>query len=110
MDTETNHEVPPLGMFDLLADPHLSPRARNALLRHGMTTIEELTSRTRQELLTEIIGLGAGSLNQIEEALARKNLTLATASTHSAHARPYRRPKDRHVRNHNRWQDTEPTP
>lgn len=109
MDAETKHEVQ-LGIFDLLADPHLSTRARNALLRHGMDTIEELTSRTRQELLTEIIGLGTGSVNRIEEALARKNLTLAPERTHSAHARPYRRPKDRHVRNHNRWQDTEPTP
>ena len=98
------------GLYELLADPNISLRAQNALLRHGMTTIEELTSRTRQELLTEIIGLGIGSLNRIEEALARKNLSLAPDGAHSAHARPYSRPKDRHVRNHNKWQNNEPKP
>ena len=109
MDVDAKHEVRP-GLIDLLSDPDVPLRARNAVLRHGMTCIEDLTSRSRQELLTEIIGLGIGSLNRIEEALARKNLSLAPEGTHSAHARPYRRPKDRHVRNHNKWQEAEPPP
>ena len=75
-----------------------------------MTRMEDLTSRSRQELLAEIVGLGIGSLNRIEEALARKSLSLAPNGTHSAHALPYSRPKDRHIRNHNKWQYSEPPP
>ena len=57
------------------------------------------------ELLAEVVGLGVGSVIAIQEALALENLNLAEESRFFAHARPYCRPKDRHIRNHNAWQE-----
>lgn len=86
-----------------IAELGLPLRARNALLRHGVTTIQDLISRSHNELLTEIVGLGVGSLIAIEEALALQNLSLAAERRFFARAKPYSRPKDRHIRNHNVW-------
>ena len=82
---------------------NLPPRVMNALIRHGVQTIGQLATRTRNEWLTEIVGLGVGSVRAIEEALAREDLSLVAESFVSVRARPYAHPKDRHVRNHQAW-------
>jgi len=47
----------------------LPTRIVNVLRRNGITTIQELTSYTREELLERVSGLGEQSLQQIEERL-----------------------------------------
>lgn len=81
----------------------LPARAENALVRNGVRTIGQLLTRSRDGLVTEIIGLGTGSLAAIEDALARENLALATENRSFRYKRPYAHPNDRHARNHNTW-------
>lgn len=88
----------------------LPPRAVNALLRGGVNSIGQLISRSGEDLVTEIIGLGEGTLKTIEAALSRENLTLATAQipsstfTQISTRRALTRTKtSRHVKNHNAW-------
>ena len=47
----------------------LPTRIVNVLRRNGITTIQELTSYTREELLERVSGLGEQSLQLIEEKL-----------------------------------------
>lgn len=47
----------------------LPTRITNVLRRNGITTIQELISYTREELLEQVSGLGEQSLQQIEERL-----------------------------------------
>ncbi len=47
----------------------LPNRILNVLRRNGITTIQELTSYTREEILERVSGLGEQSLQQIEERL-----------------------------------------
>jgi DNA-directed RNA polymerase subunit alpha len=47
----------------------LPTRITNVLRRNGITTIQELISYTREELLERVSGLGEQSLQQIEERL-----------------------------------------
>lgn len=47
----------------------LPTRITNVLRRNGITTIQELVSYTREELLERVSGLGEQSLQQIEERL-----------------------------------------
>lgn len=88
----------------------LPSRATNALLRGGVNSVGQLIRRSREDLLTEIIGLGEGTLKAIEAALARQNLTLAateiasSAFTQAPTRRPLSRAKtSRHIKNHNTW-------
>lgn len=48
---------------------NLPTRVINVLRRNGITTIQELTRYTREELLERVFGLGEQSLQQIEERL-----------------------------------------
>lgn len=54
----------------------LSIRSENCLLRGGIHTIGDLVSRTRDDLL-KIRNLGKISLREIEEKMAKNNLSLA---------------------------------
>jgi len=47
----------------------LPTRITNVLRRNGITTIQELVSYTREELLERVSGLGEQSLQQVEERL-----------------------------------------
>ncbi|MFN3421916.1 MAG: DNA-directed RNA polymerase subunit alpha C-terminal domain-containing protein, partial [Armatimonadota bacterium] len=47
----------------------LPTRIVNVLRRNGITTIQELTSYTREELLERVSGLGEQSLQLVEERL-----------------------------------------
>ncbi|MDJ0457055.1 DNA-directed RNA polymerase subunit alpha C-terminal domain-containing protein [Arthrobacter sp. NQ7] len=89
----------------------LPPRAMNALLRGGVNSVGQLIARSREDLLTGIIGLGEGTLKIIETALAQESLTLATAKIPSSTftqiptRRALARAKtSRHTKNHNTWQ------
>ncbi|UUL75676.1 hypothetical protein NG819_16060 [Pseudarthrobacter sp. Fe7] len=88
----------------------LPSRAENALLRGGINSVGQLISRSREDLMTEIIGLGEGTLKTIETALTQENLTLATAGIPSSaftqtHIRGAlaRAKTRRHIKNHNTW-------
>jgi hypothetical protein len=93
-----------------ITELELPSRATNALLRSGVNSVGQLISRSREDLLTEIIGLGEGTLKIIETTLATENLTLApTESPSSTFTRtPTRRAltrakTSRHIKNHNAW-------
>lgn len=88
----------------------LPSRATNALLRSGVNSVGQLISRSREDLLTEIVGLGEGTLKTIEATLARDGLTLASteiassAFTQAPTRRALTRAKTRrHIKNHNAW-------
>lgn len=77
----------------------LPSRPLNSLLRHGVTMVGHLITRSRRDLVQEIQGLGVGGLAEIEDALARQGLSLAAHSKFR-----YSQPVSRNVRNHNTWQ------
>lgn len=73
-------------------------------------SVGQLISRSPEDLLTEIIGLGARTLKVIEDALAREHLTLAaTEITSSAFTQATTRSAltraktSRHMKNQNTW-------
>lgn len=82
-----------------ISELRLPARATNGLARHGVNTIGQLIARSRQDLKNEIHGLGSGSISDIEEALKREGLGLAT----TGRAYRYTRPLSRHARNHRAW-------
>lgn len=82
-----------------ISELRLPARAANGLARHGVNTIGQLIARSRQDLKNEIHGLGFGSIGDIEEALKREGLSLATAGR----ALRYTHPLNRHARNHQAW-------
>ena len=59
---------------DLVRDLELSVRSENCLLRGGVHVIGELISRTRK-IFSKIRNLGKISLREIEEKLAKFDLT-----------------------------------
>ncbi|MFC0457721.1 DNA-directed RNA polymerase subunit alpha C-terminal domain-containing protein [Arthrobacter liuii] len=88
----------------------LPSRATNALLRGGANSVGQLISRSREDLMTEIIGLGEGTLKTIETALSQEDLTLAPAKipssafTQTTPRRALARAKtNRHIKNHYAW-------
>jgi hypothetical protein len=88
----------------------LPSRITNALLRGGVNSVGQLISRSREDLTTEITGLGEGSLTIIEAALALENLalapteTLSSAFTRTSTSRALSSAKNnRHIKNHNTW-------
>lgn len=82
-----------------ISELRLPARAANGLARHGVNTIGQLIARSRQDLKNDIHGLGTGSIRDIEEALKREGLSLATAGRSFR----YTRPLSRHARNHQAW-------
>ena len=62
----------------------LTSRITNALLRSGVNSVGQLISRSREDLMAEITGLGEGSLKIIEAAVALENLALAPTETLSS--------------------------
>ncbi len=86
-----------------VSDLQLFSRIERSLLRHGIRTIEVLITWSRRELLAEVVGLGESSVDHLEEALTRHNLSLATDV--SCPAALVRTPltNARHIRNHQRW-------
>lgn len=88
----------------------LPPRITNALLRSGINSVGQLISRSREDLMAEITGIGEGSLKIIESVLALENLGLApsetqpTAFTRTSASRVRSSAKNnRHIKNHNTW-------
>ncbi|MEQ4518186.1 DNA-directed RNA polymerase subunit alpha C-terminal domain-containing protein [Pseudarthrobacter sp. B907] len=88
----------------------LPSRITNALLRSGINSVGQLISRSREDLITEITGLGEKSLKIIETALALENLALAppetlpSAFTRASTSRALSSAKNhRHIKNHNTW-------
>lgn len=97
-----------LSRFRPVTELALPSRATNALLRSGVRSVGQLITRSREDLMTEIIGLGQGTLKAVEAALALENLSLAPseipssvfARTSAGQVRGG--PKtNRHIRNHN---------
>lgn len=96
-----------LGLNRGISDLHLPSRATNALLRGGVRSIGQLITWSREDLMTEIVGLGEKTIMVIEASLALENLSLARAEAPSAvfaqisPGRARRRPKiNRHVNKH----------
>lgn len=99
-----------LGRFRPITELALPSRATNALLRSGVRSVGQLITRSREDLMTEVMGLGEGMLKVIEAALALENLSLAPANIPSSvfvqisPPRARSRPKtSRHVNNHKAW-------
>lgn len=63
-----------------LAGLGLTTRVRNSLQRHGISTIEELTVRSSEELRFDVRGLGPGGIKQINAALAAHGFCLALST------------------------------
>jgi DNA-directed RNA polymerase subunit alpha len=63
----------------LVADLKLSLRASNCLETEGITTLRELVSKTREDLL-EVRNFGETTLQEIEEKLAEVGLRLGMAA------------------------------
>lgn len=82
----------------------LPSRITNALLRSGINSVGQLISRSREDLITEITGLGERSLKIIEAAVALEDLELAPPEVlSSAFTRTSRAKNNRHIKNHNTW-------
>ncbi len=62
-----------------LKDFDLSVRATNALKATGIETLEDVIKKTRADLL-EVINFGKKSLNELEEVLRQKGLSLKKKS------------------------------
>lgn len=99
-----------LARFRPVTELALPSRATNALLRNGVRSVGQLIARSKEDLMTEIMGLGEGMLKVIEASLALENLSLAPTDKPSvAFAQvPPRRARsrsktDRHVTNHKAW-------
>lgn len=78
MDVVTSAFMPPLpeAEGDPLEDLKLSNRALNSLKRHELETVQELTQMSENDLY-ELRGMGERLVNEIREALAMRDLTLA---------------------------------
>lgn len=70
----TNEEQSPLGLS--LDDLVLRPRTLNCLHCEGITTVEELVSKTPGQLLT-IVNFGREALKEVEQELDKLGLRLA---------------------------------
>lgn len=99
-----------LNRFRPVTELALPSRATNALLRGGVRSVGQLITRSRDDLMAEIMGLGAGMLMVIEASLALENLSLARTNVSSGSfaemesRRAQGRPKtSRHVDNHKAW-------
>lgn len=99
-----------LTRFRAITDLGLPSRATNALLRGGVRSVGQLISWSREDLMTEIVGLGEKAITVIEASLALENLSLARAEAPSAvfaqipPGRARSRPKiNRHVNKHMAW-------
>lgn len=76
----------------------LTGRTVNALLRHGVNTVGQLTAQSRQELAFGIRGLGERGLSEIEKALKDRGLDLAVGPDYR-----YVPPSYRNAINHQQW-------
>ena len=78
MDTVSSAFMPPPpeDEGDPLEDLKLSNRALNSLKRHELETVQELVQMSENDLY-ELRGMGERLVNEIREALALRNLTLA---------------------------------
>ncbi|WP_311212339.1 MULTISPECIES: DNA-directed RNA polymerase subunit alpha C-terminal domain-containing protein [unclassified Arthrobacter] len=81
----------------------LPSRAENALVRHGIRTVEVLTTWSRLELLTQVVGLGDGSLDLIEAVLAHMGRHLAADDAGRRYHQPRAGTNQRHIKNHHAW-------
>lgn len=78
MDVVTSAFMPPLpeAEGDPLEDLKLSNRALNSLKRHELETVQELVQMSENDLY-ELRGMGERLVNEIREALALRDLSLA---------------------------------
>ncbi|WP_396020565.1 DNA-directed RNA polymerase subunit alpha C-terminal domain-containing protein [Arthrobacter sp. ISL-48] len=84
-------------------DLGLSTRGRNALLRHGIRTVGQLITRSRDDLVHEIFGLGTRAVTEIEAALYREGLGLAAERGPQRYRGTYSANTSRHTKNHYLW-------
>ena len=84
-----------------LAHLRLPSKVENALLRQGIRTIGQLISRSREDLVTEVRGLGSTAALAIVDALAGEGLTLADDAGEMRYPGKTRQ----HVLNHYAWLD-----
>lgn len=78
-----------LTRFRPVTELALPSRATNALLRNGVRSVGQLIARSKEDLMTEITGLGEGMLKIIEASLALENLSLARADEPSSRLPSY---------------------
>jgi DNA-directed RNA polymerase subunit alpha len=78
LDVQSAAFLPPLpeAEGDPLEDLKLSNRALNSLKRHELETVQELVQMSENDLY-ELRGMGERLVNEIREALALRDLTLA---------------------------------
>ncbi|MFJ5957267.1 DNA-directed RNA polymerase subunit alpha C-terminal domain-containing protein [Paenarthrobacter sp. NPDC092416] len=81
----------------------LSSRAENALARHGIRSVEVLVTWSRTELLAQVVGLGDGSLDLIEEVLATMGRQLAVDNAGRNYRHLQASTNQRHIKNHHAW-------
>ncbi|TAP42766.1 DNA-directed RNA polymerase subunit alpha C-terminal domain-containing protein [Arthrobacter sp. S39] len=91
------------GLTTAVSSLGLPSRAENALVRHGIRTVEVLTTWSRNELLTQVVGLGDGSLDLIEAVLALRGRRLAADDAGRRYHQPHAGTNQRHVKNHHAW-------
>ena len=73
-----------LSRFRPITKLALPSRATNALFRSGVRSVGQLVARSREELMTEVLGLGEVMLRVIEAAVAEESLSLPPADIPSA--------------------------
>lgn len=66
-----------------ITDLGLPTRPLNSLRRHGISTTEQLTSWSPEDLQFEIQRLGPGGIKAIKAALERHGLSMAASRPHS---------------------------
>lgn len=67
---------PQIGAHHPIHELELTVRAHNALIRHGITTVGQLTACTEADVAA-MWAIGGGTLDHIVAALAEHGLTLA---------------------------------
>lgn len=81
----------------------LPSRAENALARHGIRSVDVLVTWSRSELLTQVVGLGDGSLDLIEKVLASRGRQLAADNAGKTYQQSHASTNRRHIKNHHAW-------
>lgn len=76
---EEDDDTPNLAQQKMIEDLELSVRSYNCLKRAGITTVEELTQKTEDEMI-HVRNLGKKSLNEVKDKMAALGLSFRAAN------------------------------
>ena len=76
---EEEDDTPNLAQQKMIEDLELSVRSYNCLKRAGITTVEELTQKTEDEMI-HVRNLGKKSLNEVKDKMAALGLSFRAAN------------------------------